>query len=462
MVFAHAPAMLTNPLDSAPQKRSSVPVSGEIPGGLPPSRPGLPFDTGYRAGRTRHRRTGAWRCEIARIVVFAFDLTEAAQVRRIVGLIGRGHSVTSFSFRRGNMDAEAPDWPNVDLGPMPNRRFLVRTLLLLRALPRVLGRAGALRDAEVIVARNFDLLCLALVARAMVRGCRARLVYECLDIHSLFTAPGPAGRVMRLLERSALGRIDLLWTSSPGFVRSYFVPVQGYRGPYALIENKLWFEGPPPARPRPGGRRSRRAPLVLGWVGSIRCAPSLDILARTAEALGPDIEIAIHGNLHRHAIPGFDRIVAERSNMRYRGPYAYPGDLEAIYLGCDAVWAQDLWQRGGNSDWLLPNRIYEASWFGCPSIAVAGTETGRRVAAADLGLVIEAPTGEALIERLRTLDAGAFAEMSDRLLDMPDTDFRLDGSDIDAALAPVLSPPLRGASADAPGESALPRFGGES
>jgi hypothetical protein len=43
--------------------------------------------------------------------------------------------------------------------------------------------------------------------------------------------------------------------------------------------------------------------------------------------------------------------------------------------GCDAVWAQDLWQSGANSDWLLPNRIYEASYFGCPSIALA---PGRR------------------------------------------------------------------------------------
>jgi hypothetical protein len=57
----------------------------------------------------------------------------------------------------------------------------------------------------------------------------------------------------------------------------------------------------------------------------------------------------------------------------------------------------------GNSDWLLPNRIYEASYFGCPSIALAGTETGRRVAADGLGFTVEEPTAEALTELLRGL-----------------------------------------------------------
>ena len=126
----------------------------------------------------------------------------------------------------------------------------------------------------------------------------------------------------------------------------------------------------------------------LGWVGSLRCRESLIILAQTAAAMGDRLRIKLHGNVHAHAIPDFDAILAAHPSLTYEGPYAYPEGLEPIYTSCDLVWAQDLWQRGANSDWLLPNRIYEASYFGCPQIAVADTETGRRVADGTLGFVL--------------------------------------------------------------------------
>lgn len=343
-----------------------------------------------------------------------------------------------------------PDWPNLDLGEMPNHKFGARILRLLAALPRILRHGRALRDADVVIARNFDLLTLAWLSRSLSPGSSARLVYECLDIHGLFTGGGAVARVMRFLERRLLSRIDLLWTSSPGFVRCYFQPVQGYDGPCAILENKLWFDGPPPARPAIEDRIAGSAPFTLGWVGSIRCTATLDLLAETARMLGPRIRIVVRGSIHRHAVPDFDDVVARHDNITYGGAYEYPHGLAEVYLGCDAVWAQDLWQRGANSDWLLPNRIYEASWFGCPSIAVADTETGRRVASDDLGFVIAEPTAEALAQLLGDHDRAAFRAVSERILAMPDTAFRLDPADVAAALRPVLGGPDR---SDSPSSS---------
>jgi len=124
--------------------------------------------------------------------------------------------------------------------------------------------------------------------------------------------------------------------------------------------------------------------------------------------------------------------------VEYHGPYSYPEGLAAAYGACDLVWAQDLWQRGANSDWLLPNRIYEASWFGCPSVAVDGTETGIRVLDDDLGFVVDAAEPETLVRLLRNLDATAITRCATRLLARPDTDFRLTAQDVAEALRPVL------------------------
>ncbi len=94
--------------------------------------------------------------------------------------------------------------------------------------------------------------------------------------------------------------------------------------------------------------------------------------------------------------------------------------------------------EGGNSDWLLPNRIYEASWFGCPSIAVSDTETGRKIASTGIGFTIEAPTADALVACLAELGRPQFRSAALRILEMNDDDFRLMPADIKRALAPVV------------------------
>ena len=134
-------------------------------------------------------------------------------------------------------------------------------------------------------------------------------------------------------------------------------------------------------------------------------------------------------------LPDFERMVADRENVTCYGPYDYPDGLEQIYSGCDAVWVQDLWQWGTNSTWLLPNRIYEAGYFGCPSIAVAGTETGRRVARG-LGWTVPEPTADALVSLLRSLSPEEVGARRRALLAMPENSFRQSPEEITSALLP--------------------------
>ncbi|MEM6905213.1 MAG: glycosyl transferase, partial [Pseudomonadota bacterium] len=219
---------------------------------------------------------------------------------------------------------------------------------------------------------------------------------------------------LRWAERRALGVVRRLVVSSPGFISHHFAP-QGWRGETVLVENKLWFGSDPPPRPMP---RSRAGPWRIGWVGTIRCQPSFDLLYALAEAR-PELEIVIRGAVHTHAVADFDARVAALPNLAYEGAYTYPTGLAAVYGDLDMVWAQDLWQRGTNSDWLLPNRIYEAGYFGCPCVALAGTETGARVAEDRLGWALPEATPEAFATLLDGLsDAEADRARSD-LLAMP-------------------------------------------
>ncbi|WP_172293654.1 glycosyl transferase [Pseudoruegeria sp. HB172150] len=378
---------------------------------------------------------------MADIVFFAFDISEASQIRRIESVRSVGYNAASYSFRRGNMNSDyTPPWPDVPLGLAPNESYVKRVLLLFPAMARVLRNASLARGSKLWIARNIDLLLLAHAARLLMFRRDVRIAYECLDIHSLFTRKDAVGSVMRWVERRLLARSDLLIVSSPGFVREYFEKVQGYQGRVALIENKLWLGNSVLPRPASPPRAKAEGPFVIGSVGSIRCRKSLKILAETAERMGDKVQIAFHGNVHRHAVPDFDEVVAAHTNMSYHGAYRYPDDLGAIYGSCDLVWSQDLWQSGANSDWLLPNRIYEASWFGCPSIAVKTTETGRRVADKGLGLAIEDTSAEALCKRIDDLTRAEITEISRYVLSHPDKEFRLYPEDIEALLEPLVPP----------------------
>lgn len=381
---------------------------------------------------------------MATIFVFGFDLAEPAQARRIRSLRAAGYDVHSATFLRGNpASIGAPDWPNHHLGTVANESFGMRLWSVYAAIWKMARHPGALRRSDAIIARNLDMLGIAWASRLLRGNRRTPLVYECLDIHSLLTRRNRTGRIVRWLERRLLARADLLLVSSRAFLDEYFGPVQNYLGKSTVVENKLWFDEEPAPRPRAPRQSKPDDPLVLGWVGSIRCPASLALLLATADSLGERLRISIHGNIHRHAVPEFDAEVGRRPNVIYNGPYDYPGDLAKVYGACDLVWAQDLWQRGANSDWLLPNRIYEASWFGCPSIAVADTETGRRVASRGLGFTIETPTPEALVQLLRNLGPAAIADCARGLLAQPENEFRLSVDEIDRFLGLVLRPEAR-------------------
>ncbi len=378
------------------------------------------------------------------VAVFGFDIAEAAQIRRIRSLIALGCDVTSFCQRREGGADFTPEWQNIDLGLVRHKDIRGRALGAGAAVGRAMRGWRQLAGARLVIARNLDLALIALAARrlAALRAGRkpAPLVYECLDIHDLMTRPGRAGQLMRRAERHVLSRADLLVVSSPGFVQNYFTPMQDYRGPVALVENKLWLGLDPAARPaRPGqAPRPDGDRLTIGLVGSIRCQASVELLMRTADLMGPRLRVRISGALHEPSLSGFHQALAARANVEWTGPYAYPQGLAQAYAGCDLVWAQDMWQRGTNSDWLLPNRIYEASWCGCPSVGLADTQTGQRIASDGLGWTIDRATPEALAALLDNLTPETLARQRAALLARPESDFVQQARDVLPFLAPAL------------------------
>src|SRR5262249_9621634 len=157
------------------------------------------------------------------------------------------------------------------------------------------------------------------------------------------------------------------------FVSRYFAPVQGRIERILLLENKLMAEAervsaaPRPRHDRPG------QPWRIGWFGILRGRPSPCNLA----PLGPNCPGAPEGILRgRRAyteLVQFDALVAATPNLSYGGPYEQD-ELAELYAGIDFCWAMDWFDEGRNSDWLLPNRLYESLRHETPLLARAHTE----------------------------------------------------------------------------------------
>lgn len=373
-----------------------------------------------------------------RLLVFGPDAAEAAQIRRMRSYLDCGFDVSSFMMRRANMNPGfLPFWDNTHLYDTQNESPVRRIAAVAGSIAKLRAHRDKLAGVDVIVARNLDMLAIAVAAQHMIHP-RPPLIYECLDIHSLMTASGPKGRLARAAERRLLAHTAALIVSSPAFVREYFAPVQGWTGPFAVVENKLWLDEARPKRPAAEDAEthapwSEKHPMVLGWVGTLRCAQSFRLLAEAADRLGPKLQVVLHGAVHHHALPDFEAVLNARPNMTWQGAYDYPDGLAEIYLSCDLVWAQDLWQWGTNSTWLLPNRIYEASYFGCPSLAVDGSETGHRVAQG-LGWTIPMPEADALVNLLESLSPADVVARRRDLLSRPESDFRQSTAEIAAAI----------------------------
>lgn len=344
----------------------------------------------------------------ANIVYFAHDLADPAVRRRLRMLTVGGATVTPIGFRRGAEPVTSINGvPAIEIGRSVDGRLSQRALLVAIALTKLRGLAPQLRDADVIVARNLEMLVIAAHARRRYAPA-ARLVYECLDIHRLLLSDGPSGIFLRSLEPRLWRDVDLLLTSSPAFVHNYFVPRQ-FPGSVAVVENKLLLLADDSsgisAAARPKG-----PPWRIGWFGMIRCRESLDILSSLACEMQGAVEIVVRGRPSDAVFPDFQQTMADRPHVRYVGPYGQ-ADLADIYGDVHFAWAIDYYESGQNSAWLLPNRIYEGAAYGAVPIGLEGVETATWLKKNAAGVVLHEPLAGELLGFFRSLDQSGYATL---------------------------------------------------
>lgn len=330
------------------------------------------------------------------------NLADAAVWRRVRMMEAGGAAVRIAGFRRAG--TTSPDPAAVELGETHDARFAQRIKAVASAWPSIRRRLASDAAPGVIVARNLEMLPLAhRLAAAWPE--RPPVAYECLDIHRLLLRKDAIGGALRAAERRFASDSALLITSSPAFAREYFDTINPVDLPVVLVENKV-FDGLTDRGINPALQPYYRGPLRIGWFGALRCRTSLDHLAAFTRAMEGRFEAILRGRPAADQLGDLAAFVADQPYLRFEGPYRNPDDLGAIYSGVHFAWAIDFFEAGQNSDWLLPNRLYEGCLHGAIPIAVDGTETAAWLR--DLGLGVILPDAEVptLAARLGALTQG--------------------------------------------------------
>ena len=344
------------------------------------------------------------------ILYLVHNLADPSVGRRVAMFRHGGADVVLAGFKRGDAPPSTlPLETVIELDVTHDGRMLQRLTATISAAWRAPRWTKSLQRPDIIVARNLEMLGVA--QRLLgIWDAPPILVYECLDIHRLMLRQDRIGRAMRAIEQRLMRDVALLITSSPAFLRNYF-DIHG-APPTALVENKVF--APEIAT---FGSNSALAddPVVLriGWFGALRCKASLAALDELTQSLGGRVAVTLAGRPALTEFVDFHDTVDQSPHLEFRGGFRYPGDLPGLYSAVHFVWAIDFFEQGLNSDWLLPNRLYEGCLNGAIPIALAGTETARFIERLGIGVVLPDITQETLTsffagmttERLRELAA---------------------------------------------------------
>jgi succinoglycan biosynthesis protein ExoL len=375
-----------------------------------------------------------------KLVYFAHDLADAA-IHRRVRMLSKSADITLLGFRRSAEPVtDVSGLPAVDLGRTFDAKLLRRVSSVARAALSVGTWQKHVEGADVVMARQLEMLALASLARRRAAPAAA-LVYECLDIHRLMIGHGSVSSGLRSLERRLLSGCDLLAVSSPAFLSEYFASQNYSANPglcprSVLLENKVLASEISPAISMKGADDG--PPWRIGWFGVIRCRRSLLLLSALCQALPGLVEVVIRGRVSRNVIPDFDSIVSASPGMSFLGPYNRHVDLPDIYRAVHFNWVMDFYETPGNSDWLLPNRLYEGSVYGAVPIALASVESGRWLARHGCDFLLNEPLPDTLPALFRGMDTAAYRQARQRVGAIARADLVEDDADISGGLTAAL------------------------
>lgn len=348
-----------------------------------------------------------------KVLYFVHDLCDAAVKKRVLMLQTGGADVVVVGFYRSSVaPANIGSAEVIPLTRTYDASFLHRLKSVFYAAFFSSHYLPYIHDADVIICRNLEMLLLGRKVKRILKS--TPLIYESLDIHRLLLGEGKFNNVLRFVERWAAKKSDLLITSSPGFIDNYFSKLNKLNKPILLVENKYFdTEANVAEKKLIKNSQQNKVSYVIGWFGAIRCCKSLSLLSEITRKLEGKVRVIIRGRPAYTEFKNFLALVESEPYIEFKGEYTFPDDLAEIYREVDFSWAIDFFEEGLNSEWLLPNRIYEGGLYGCIPLTIEGTQTADYLDKKKLGVTLDREVKQSCTEFFEELVDADFCNLQE-------------------------------------------------
>lgn len=274
----------------------------------------------------------------------------------------------------------------------PVKTSLIRRIIILMLLiVKVIKAQIRFGKPDTVLVNAADLMIIATIFLYSAN----RKIYDLADINPMQYGTTLVSMVFRRLESLALKLGWEIVVTSPWFYWGYIRSILQSEQQCYLIENKL--VGKRQVGMSVLHQKKNQGMRVIGWSGLLRCNRSFEILLDLCERHKADIELNIIGDTTKLKLALINKAMTQR-NVRFFGTYLEEEIGDKI-ADVDFLWACDL-SDGLNSQLLLPNRLYQAVFYGKPLISQAGTATAKVVKYFEIGLILKECQAESVASQL--------------------------------------------------------------
>lgn len=268
----------------------------------------------------------------------------------------------------------------------------------------VVREIGALKEPPDIVIGSSPQLFAATAARTAARRARVPFVFEVRDLwpESLTAAGGSRGPAYFYLQQVANGlyrdadRILVLARGTGRYLVERGIPEQKIvHVPNGVDVNAV--------RPAAAGQSSRQRPLTLIYAGAHGPANGLDAVLEAAEILGDNVQFQLVGDGPAKAQLREQAARRGLKNVEFIDPiskFELVGLLNRADAGLMVLKGASLFSFG-----VSPNKLFDYLAAGLPVVCNVSGEVADMLSRSKAGIQVENPTGRALAEGVRELQA---------------------------------------------------------
>lgn len=327
---------------------------------------------------------------ISKKIIFILNSIQIQRVvKRINSFYDAGYSVEVYAFSRVG-DDPCPLKTHFEyeiIGEFPNQMSYLARLSFMRKC--IKAKADYIKKQDAIL--YIFGLDAAIVTRTVLK---TPYVYEEADLVHTYIPNGFVSGLLEKFDRRIIRRSLLTVLTSEGFMDYHF----GKKRPSNLLEVSNRLNQAVTKFPIQEKRPLDINHLKIGFVGSFRFDAVINFCKVFVEHF-PQHELHVFGTMPENS-PA--RVLMEKENFVFHGPFKNPDDLSEIYSQIDlSLSTYDA--NTVNARYAEPNKLYEAIYFETPIIASSHTFVADKVNRLGIGFDIDASNDNEVISFIEGL-----------------------------------------------------------